>query len=211
MITKDEFFRAISEGNENVVKQALSEGFDVNTLTKHENGTALNMTVSLGNVVLSRILIDGGANLEACTKSGMTPLLSAIAGLAAFEKEQKSDYLAIIEMLLVAGAKPTYINRQGEEEFAYLCLSGRIGRQIYDIFVKLGLVKNPKAETPKNVEPLQAASEKPAIQESHSFKKTYLPQPSLVEVITSMFFAQSNGGSEDTRPLIGSGPKLKQE
>lgn len=213
MITEDEFFRAISEGNEHVVKQALLVGFDVNTFTKDGTGTALNRAVSHGNVSLCKTLIDNDANLEACTKSGMTPLLSAIVGVAASEKEKRADYLAIIEMLLRAGAKPTHINRKGEEEFAYLCMSGRARRQIYEIFVKLGIVAKSKEEieTQKNVTPLQDVPEKPVIQESHSFKKPYLSQPSFFETITSMFFGSSRNESEDTRPLIKSGLKLKKE
>lgn len=216
MVAVKEFFKAVSLGDEDIVRRAISEEFDLNTISPGSGGTALNIASRIGNVSVCKILINNDANLEARTNNGMTPLLSAIVGVAASKKDKKPDYLAIIEMLLIAGAEPTYINRKGEKEFAYLSTEGLARRQIRDIFVKLGIVEKSKAEmeAQKHAPSIQAVTEVPAIQESPSLKKPYLPQPSFLETVTSMFFGPPKGESKESRPLIKSGqsgPKLKQE
>lgn len=213
MITKKAFFEAVDTGNEEIVKQAFTEKFDINTLSDIAKVTALYLSISLGNVSMTRLLIDNGANLEACTNSGLAPLITAITYLRVCQKEKKPDYLAIIELLLIAGAKPTYINKQGEEEFAYLLTDGHARRQVRDIFVKLGIVEKSKEEiiAEKKTAQSEVVSVKSETQEERTFKKAYLPQPSIFEAITSMFFGQPKGESEDARPLIKSGLKLKKE
>lgn len=79
----------------------------------------------------------------------------------------------------------------------------------YDLVISdLGL---PDGSGNDIVAKVKASPESPAIQESHLSRKPYLPQPSFFEMVTSMFFEQPKCKSEDSRPLIGSGPKLKQE
>lgn len=76
----DALFRAVREGNTDMVKSLLSSpGADVNA-TDERGSTPLLEAARFGHEDISRVLIAAGANLKAKDRDGKTALMLAVQG-----------------------------------------------------------------------------------------------------------------------------------
>jgi ankyrin repeat protein len=69
--------KAAGEGNTEAVKQHLAAGADVNAKDLWMHYTALHFAASAGRKEVAELLIDNGADVNAKTKIGITPLATA--------------------------------------------------------------------------------------------------------------------------------------
>ena len=225
---------ALREGIEN-------QKLDVNMRSEKTGATVLRITVSEDNVDIIKVLLQYNANPNIVDNNGNTPLHDIVLQFKDKTKKNKGVCLEIAALLLKAGADPDIKNNSGVTPFFWVkdgltsdeenmkALLEKYRKQPDFTAVSPVTKKDDKevmssqhrtAQVPtapprKNkswpITQEEASPESPAIQESHLSRKPYLPQPSFFEMVTSMFFEQPKCKSEDSRPLIGSGPKLKQE
>lgn len=79
-VQTDALFRAVREGNTDMVKSLTSSpGADVNA-TDERGSTPLLEAARFGHDEISRVLIAAGANLKAKDKDGKTALMLAVQG-----------------------------------------------------------------------------------------------------------------------------------
>lgn len=98
----------------------LAAGKDINAADK--NGvTALHHAVRFRSPTAVQTLIEHGANVnQACKRSGSTPLHRAVTTTGAPGTAGKqTEAMAIIRLLLAAGADPTLTNKVGRKPVDY--------------------------------------------------------------------------------------------
>ncbi len=82
-------------GNIGVISALLSDGYDPNTTIGTDKWVALMDAVICGHDQAAKLLIDGGANVNATTTSGYTPLMFAA----------KSGRTNVLPLLIQSGAE----------------------------------------------------------------------------------------------------------
>lgn len=111
-LKRDNFFKAINDGNQELVDLFVRANFNING--PDENGNLpLMLALKKGYTVVARILLMGGADFGVKDKLGLTPLLVACG-------KTTQGYKAIAEMLIMKGA---YINVRDTLGFSPLLLS----------------------------------------------------------------------------------------
>jgi len=91
--------------NPKLVGGLLDRGAHITTLLR--NGTALHYTAKAGFLQATKVLLDRGADPNAPTVDGQTPLSYA------FKAGKRSDVAAMSKLLVAGGADPSRVNRQG--------------------------------------------------------------------------------------------------
>lgn len=107
------WFQAVREQDIETVHSLLKNAFDVNA-ARLDGRTALHIASGKGYSTMARELIEAGANLNAMTKRGLTPLISAIVN-------QQQD---IFQLLLEQGAEPQSDARSGPNALIYAAWMG---------------------------------------------------------------------------------------
>lgn len=100
--------RAIGLGKPEIAELLISRGADVNArITSSDNSTPLHWAsgggVAVPNLAIAKLLLAKGANVDAKTKMGNTPLIWAA-------KSKEESAVAVAELLLAHGAD---LNCQG--------------------------------------------------------------------------------------------------
>ena len=106
---------AARQGSVEAVKALLDGGADINDATVVDHTTPLLLATINGQFDVAKLLIERGANVNATSTAGATPLYTTINAEWAPKsrypqpqavQNQKTDYLEIMEMLLQKGAEP---------------------------------------------------------------------------------------------------------
>jgi ankyrin repeat protein len=106
---------AARDGHTEAVKLLLDSGVDVNLLTAGDRSTPLVVAVINGNFDMARLFIERGADPNAASEDGVTPLFAAINTQwnlrtwypqpTAYQ-QQETTHLDLMKVLLEAGAEP---------------------------------------------------------------------------------------------------------
>ncbi len=106
---------AVREGHAPVVESLLEGGADINGRTAGDESTPLVVAVVNGHYDLAAYLLQQGADPTLASEDGVAPLYATIANRWAPKalypqptafRQQKLDYMELMEMLLAAGADP---------------------------------------------------------------------------------------------------------
>ena len=108
-------FQAIAQEDNEVVKNLINSGFDVNNKNK-KSESALHVAVEHNNLEIVRFLLERDAKVNAKTKSKETPLLMIEDNLA----DKDKNTLEILRLLISKGAK---VNAQNEEKETLLMMA----------------------------------------------------------------------------------------
>lgn len=98
-----DIWTAASSGEAGLLQQHVQAGSDLDQPHQLTGSTPLNMAISRGHVAGARVLIEGGANIEARNADGGTPII-----VAAFFGHEP-----IVRMLIHAGANVDATNNMG--------------------------------------------------------------------------------------------------
>ena len=106
---------AARDGRMEVARQLLEAGADVNRVTGGDQTSPLLMAVINGNYDLAMMLLDHGADVNLLSEDGVGPVFAILNGRWALRTwypqptqwaQQDTDYMAILERVLEAGADP---------------------------------------------------------------------------------------------------------
>ena len=101
--------KAVVQNMHNVVAYYLDAGHDVDTLTSWNKATSLIYAARLGYTDLCVLLLSRGANPNAQSAMGITPLMAAA----------KYGHTEVIEVLLQHKASLEYVSGKGKNVFAF--------------------------------------------------------------------------------------------
>jgi len=124
MVDKETWFKAASGGDEEVLRQALNQGMDVNVTDAAKN-TALHLATKHAHLNSMRLLIEHGADLNAQNDYLSTPLHLT-------EKNMET-----IRTLLQAGADPNITDKDWTFPY-YFAFYGSMTRELTDLYIKHG-------------------------------------------------------------------------
>lgn len=124
MIDQETWFKAVSDGNEEKLREALRDGFDVNS--KDETlSTALHYATRQKQMDLMRLLIEAGVELNIQNNTGSTALHLT---------EKNID---TIRILLEAGANPNIKDNDWDYPY-YFAFYGSMVRELTELYIKHG-------------------------------------------------------------------------
>jgi ankyrin repeat protein len=106
--TKKKFssiFYLVRFQNEDVLRKMIDHGADINALNPETGTSPLMLAAALGYLNICNILLDAGAEINACDHAGYTPLHLAVQGYG--------EQIPVIETLLKRGADPSAVNEDG--------------------------------------------------------------------------------------------------
>lgn len=95
-LRKEHFFRALNDGNQELIDLFVRSRFNIQILDEDGN-PPLMVALKKGYSVIAKILLDAGADVNARDKLGLTPLLVACG-------KSSEGYKAIAELLIKKGA-----------------------------------------------------------------------------------------------------------
>jgi len=124
MADQNAWFKAVFNGDEESVSEALAAGFDANTRDGTLN-TALHHATKQGHLNIMRLLVEVGAELNVQNDDDSTALHLA-------EKNIES-----IRILLEAGADPNVKNRDYNYPY-YFAFYGSMPRELTELYIKHG-------------------------------------------------------------------------
>jgi len=124
MTTHQAWFQAASTGDLNTLTQALSDGFDINTVDDKQN-TALHLATKAAQLEVMSFLIKQGAALDLQNDWLSTPLHLT-------EKNMDS-----IRLLLEAGAESNIKDKDYDYPY-YFAFYGSMTQELTDLYIKHG-------------------------------------------------------------------------
>jgi len=124
MANQEAWFKAAASGDEEVLKQALNQGIDVNIKDEHEN-TALHLATKHAHLDAMRLLIEFGADINAQNDYLSTPL---------HVTEKNMD---AIRILLEAGADANMTDKDYNYPY-YFAFYGSMTRELTELYIKHG-------------------------------------------------------------------------
>jgi ankyrin repeat protein len=124
MTNHQTWFQAASKGDLNSLKQALNDGFNINTQDEKLN-TALHHATKHGQYEAMRFLIEQGADLGLQNDWLSTPLHLC-------EKD-----IDAIRILLEAGADPNILDKDYDYPY-YFAFYGSMSKELTDLYIKHG-------------------------------------------------------------------------
>lgn len=130
-------FQAISQEDNEVVKNLIKSGFKVNTKDSNNN-TALHIAVEHNNLEIVRFLLERGAEVNAKNKFKETPLLMLEDNL------EDKNTLEILRLLISKGANVNVQNEQKETVLMMACDEENI--EAVKILLEAGANPNLKDE-----------------------------------------------------------------
>jgi ankyrin repeat protein len=111
-LKKENFFKALNDGNPELIDLFVRSNFNINTPDEYGN-LPLMLALKMGYTVVARILLVAGADFSARDRLGLTPLLVACG-------KTTQGYKAIAELLIKKGA---FVNIRDSLGFTPLLLS----------------------------------------------------------------------------------------
>ena len=124
MADQEIWFKAVCEGDEATVREALASGFDVNVRDDKLN-TALHHATRLGHLNIMRLLIEAGAELNIQNDYDSTALHLT---------EKNMD---TIRILLEAGADPNIKDKDWDYPY-YFAFYGSMTRELTELYIEHG-------------------------------------------------------------------------
>lgn len=124
MADQEAWFKAASDGDEEVLRQALNLGVDVNARDAEQN-TALHLATKHGHKNIMALLIKHGADLNAQNDYSSTPL------------HLTEKNIASIRILLEAGADPNIKDKDWDYPY-YFAFYGSMTRELTELYIKHG-------------------------------------------------------------------------
>lgn len=118
------WFKAATDGDEEVLRQLLNSGLDVNVRDEKQN-TALHLATKHGHPNIMELLIKHGADVNAQNDWLSTPLHLT-------EKNMES-----IRILLEAGADPNIKDKDYDYPY-YFAFYGSMTRELTELYIKHG-------------------------------------------------------------------------
>ncbi|HID36615.1 MAG TPA: ankyrin repeat domain-containing protein [Ghiorsea sp.] len=118
------WFDAAKSGNIQVLKQALADGYDINTIDGKHN-TALHHATKQKKYDTMRFLIENGAHLQMQNDWLSTPLHLCEKNIDA------------IRILLEAGADPNILDKDYDYPY-YFAFYGSMTQELSDLYIKHG-------------------------------------------------------------------------
>lgn len=143
LLTSENWFIAVREGDIDAVKVFINHKFDVNTRHSERESTALMFASSNGKHDIVKLLVENGADVNVKNNDGNTALYFALIG------SSSTVNIMIIKTLVKYGA---YVNVKCKdpETFLHIALIKR-KYSVIELFVKKGAdvnKKNDNGETP---------------------------------------------------------------
>lgn len=122
---------AIISGDDKMVKMLIYVESDlVNLKNEHNKGNSALIEASIiGNKVISKMLIDAGANINIKNNYGVTPLMEAV------EKGNKE----IVKTLIENGADVNKKDNKGFTVLFYFLVANEINKEIFQILIAAGI------------------------------------------------------------------------
>jgi ankyrin repeat protein len=117
----------------------IEHKIDINSLNSETGTSALMLAAALGYLNICNILIDAGADINACDHAGNTPLHLAAQGYG--------EKAPVVKELLARGANPNVTNEDG---FTPAMIAKQTGKD--ECFKILDLQTDEKKESPVNQE-----------------------------------------------------------
>ncbi len=124
MVDQTKWFKAACDGDEEILREALASGVDVNIRDEKLN-TALHHATKQGHLEIMQLLIDAGADVDLQNDYDSTPLHLT-------EKNMES-----IRMLLEAGADPNIKDKDYDYPY-YFAFYGSMPRELTELYIKHG-------------------------------------------------------------------------
>lgn len=124
MVDQKMWFKAATDGDENILLQAITAGFDVNTRDESLS-TALHYASKQADMNIMRLLIEAGADLDI-----QNDFLSTALHLT----EKNID---TIRILLEAGADPNIKDKDWDYPY-YFAFYGSMVRELSELYIKHG-------------------------------------------------------------------------
>ena len=119
-------FAAATKGHVEIVRFLLESGADPDAPKPNRSWTALHTALVTSNPEIATILIDAGADVNAVSETGATPLMVAV----------KWGYTEIVERLLAEGARTDPVNPQGFSALRLAQVEGKA--DIFRILIQSG-------------------------------------------------------------------------
>ncbi|XP_066258574.1 ankyrin repeat, SAM and basic leucine zipper domain-containing protein 1-like [Euwallacea similis] len=119
---KISFLNAITAGDIENVKELISKGIDLHMVIR-ENWTAIMLSVSLGNPLITKLLLENGANVHQ-DRDGITPLMMACT-CPSYTAPNKNS-LEVVKLLVEKGAVVTVVNRKKMDALMYAASNGNL-------------------------------------------------------------------------------------
>ncbi len=104
-VKDDGLYRAVMQNDSALAQRLLGEGADPSVAPKRNGNTPLHLAAFYADSDMARVLMDGGAPIEARDANGCTPLLTATLSYGKGTE--------VIRLLLAAGANPAVENDHG--------------------------------------------------------------------------------------------------
>ncbi len=95
-LNKDQFFKALQEGNKELIDLFVRSNFNIH-MEDGQGTPAILIAMKKGYTVIARILLNAGADINASDKMGITPLMLACG-------KATQSYQDLAEMLIKKGA-----------------------------------------------------------------------------------------------------------
>ncbi len=131
-------FQAVSQEDNEAVKQLVNSGFDVNTKDSYGK-TALHIAVEYSNLEIVRFLLDNGAKVNIKSKSKRTALLMIDESVRDEDDKFVTD---IVRLLITKGAD---VDAQDDEKETALMMAGGEGNlEVTKILLEAGANPNLK-------------------------------------------------------------------
>jgi ankyrin repeat protein len=118
------WFKAASDGDEEVLRQVLNSSVDVNARDAKQN-TALHLATKHAHMNAMHLLIEHGADLNAQNDWLSTPL------------QLTARNMASIRILLEAGADPNIKDKDYDYPY-YFAFYGSMTRELTELYIKHG-------------------------------------------------------------------------
>ncbi|MDQ6998880.1 MAG: ankyrin repeat domain-containing protein [Mariprofundus sp.] len=124
MLDQETWFKAVSDGDEKTLSEALAAGFDVNTRDEKLN-TALHHATKAGHHHIMRLLISAGSELNIQNDYDSTAL------------HLTAKNMDSIRILLEAGADPNLKDKDYDYPY-YFAFYGSMPRELTELYIKHG-------------------------------------------------------------------------
>jgi tankyrase len=135
-LNKDEFFKALLNGNKEIIDLFVRSNFNIR-IQDDQGNTPILIAMKRGYTIIAHILINAGADMDASDRMGITPLM-LVCG------KSTQNYKEIAEMFITKGVAINVQDRLGYSPLL-LSLSGG-SAEIAELLIEKGADVNAKTK-----------------------------------------------------------------